>query len=413
MTTQYGFIRRNVFVMCVLGTSAISDAAQAPPVIPPTVENAEPQSPVVALDLTPVSETDPPAIASAREPADKTGTVPPEGGIVPAANSEASSDESPTESGAEGSVDPDAPPKTVSPEIDVKKDATGDSVILESDDDELGKRIDRLFRINENSMSWVLRGGDTDGIGFFSWASTPSWDFEFNQDEGLEAEFHSSIHWVDGPGRTDLPARLYDLSWHVRLWEPDFIQISGQPSISLEANFDIGIHSDFEDSAREGWRFPGRVLVMQESSSGFWWTAGFEYVDLERIQMLPAGGFVLKSEDAQLDLYFPRPKLRVRAARHERHDDWIYIEGEYVGRAWAIERSTTGLADMATLTEYRLGVGWESVPTRREKDDDGDSDPKTSFFDVSWLFGRDLEYRSGAGNYQPHDTVMFRVGSRY
>ena len=46
-------------------------------------------------------------------------------------------------------------------------------------------------------------------------------------------------------------------------------------------------------------------------------------------------------------------------------------------------------------------------------DDDGDSNPQISFFDVSWLFGRDLEYRSGAGNYQPHDTVMFRVGSRY
>jgi len=64
------------------------------------------------------------------------------------------------------------------------------------------------------------------------------------------------------------------------------------------------------------------------------------------------------------------------------------------------------------VSEYRLGVGWEWEPKRHSKDADEDS-PKISFFDVNWLFSRDLEYRSGIGNYRPHDTVMFRMGTRY
>jgi hypothetical protein len=401
-------------LMLIVGVSVQTGAAYPPPagLLP---LDALPQEPVVALELTPVDETELPEPAPPSEPATLDSAVPGESAPAELLESD-EKDDSPTKESAESAEekaekDPDAPPEVKSPDADVRKNP-GESVIVESEDDELGERLERIFRINENSMSWVLRSGDTDGIGFFSWESTPAWDFNLDEAESVDAEFHSGIHWVDGPGRTDLPPRMFDLAWHVRIWQPDFIDLGGEP-ISVEADFNIGLHSDFEDSAREGWRFPGRLLFMQEASPGFWWTAGFEYLDLDHIQMLPAGGFILKAENAQLDLYFPRPKLRIRTAQKEQHDQWLYVEGEYRGRGWAIERSTTGLADVATLSEYRLGVGWETVPTRRGSDDDGDSNPQISFFDVSWLFGRDLEYRSGAGNYQPLDTVMFRVGCRY
>ena len=415
MATSRKTARLCFFVATLIATSVqIASAFPPPSGADPPMSGADP---VVALELLPVSESEPfvpPVVPPDVPPFESGAEAAPTDSAEETSrpDSEASSTSDPAESSKE-KADPDAPPGIVSPKNDVKKNGPGESVIVESEDDRLGKRIDDLFRINENSMSWVLRSGDTDGIGFFSWETTPAWDFNMDGQEGFDVEFLTGIHWVDGPGRTDLPARLFDLSWHVRVWDPDFIEVTGQPPIGLEADFDIGLHTDFEDSARKGWRFPGRLLFMQESSPGFWWTAGFEYLDLDHIQMLPAGGFILKPENTQLNLYFPRPKLRVRTAQKERQNDWLYIEGEYRGRAWAIERSTTGLADVATLSEYRLGVGWETEPTRRDKDDEGSSNPQISFFDVSWLFGRDLEYRSGAGNYQPHDTVMFRVGSRY
>ncbi|MBC8291253.1 MAG: hypothetical protein H8E37_13145, partial [Planctomycetes bacterium] len=243
-------------------------------------------------------------------------------------------------------------------------------------------------------------------------ATRPAPDPDLRDDEVFEADIRTNRPWVDGPGRTDLPPRLYDISWHVHLWQPNFIDIPGQNPISVSADFNLGLHADFEDTVREGWRFPGRLLFVQQiGNSDTYWTAGFEYLDLDHIQMIPAGGFITRTADAELHLYFPRPKLRVRTKRGESWDKWFYIAGEYRGRGWAIERSATGLDDVVTLSEYRLGVGWEWEPTRRDKDDD--DSPKISFFDVNWLFGRDLEYRSGIGNYRPHDTVMFRVGTRY
>lgn len=369
--------------------------------IPPSVPDSTVKE-SVALDLTPVSDAEAeeeaePGVTESQEP---TSEAAKKDGEESTENSTGFEDsgETPAEPGEQNSTQ--LPP--------------GQSVIVEPAEDELGERIDDLFRINESSLSWILRGDDSDGIGMLSFESAPAWDFEFEPVDTFEAEFHVNFHWLSGPGRTDLPERLFDLSWHVRVWQPNFIELTGQNPIGIEADFDIGIHSDFEDSAREGWRFPGRLLLAQRiGNSESHWVAGLEYLDLDHIQMIPAGGLIMKSPDAELHFYFPRPRLRLRTRQHESYDEWLYIAGEYRGRGWAIERSATGRADVATLSEYRLGVGWEWEPTRHDKDADEDDTPKISFFDVSWLFGRDLEYRSGIGNFQPQDTVMFRMGTRY
>ena len=429
--------------LCVLVVLSPSAGAQEQEPLP-AAEDVAVEPPLVGLDLKSISDEELPNLETPPESSDEPESDEPESDEPESDEPESSepessdgSDDSEKKAGWEstendssevepasaeeqnkGEADPDTPPQLEIPEEsspqtpDVPDSGEG-SVVLESDEDELGKRIEKLFRIHESTMSWVVRGGDTDGIGMFSLANEPAWDFDFNQDPGMQAEFHTSIHWLSGPGRADLPPRLFDFSWHMRVWAPDFIDLGYGEPISLEANFDIGVHGDFEDSVREGWRFPGRLLFMQKVGPGAYWAAGFEYLDLDHIQMLPAGGLILKSDDAELNLYFPRPKLRVRTSQNENHDEWLYVAGEYSGRGWAIERSATGLADVATLSEYRLSVGWEWEPTRLSKDADEDDKPKVSFWDVSWLFGRDLEYRSGVGNYRPHDTVMFRVGSKY
>lgn len=291
---------------------------------------------------------------------------------------------------------------------------SAESVALDAPDDEEGEPFE-IFRFNEGSWDWTLRGSDQDGVGFFTLDGDGSaWGLEFDAPAHSDVEFSGGINFVSGPSRpgSDLPERLYDFGWNVHSWAPDFLEF-GDIDIGLDVNFDLGIHADFEDSARNGWRFPGRVLLVSETDTdGVWLTGGFEYVDLERIQMLPAGGIVMRDEDMHLELFFPRPRIRQRVSHSGSSHDWLYVMGEYRGRGWAIERSSTGLDDVATLTEYRLAVGLESVPVKRS-DDENAGDPRISFFEVSWLFGRDLEYHSGLGNIQLHDTVMFRVGSRW
>lgn len=260
-------------------------------------------------------------------------------------------------------------------------------------------------RWNESSFEWILPGG-SHGIGFFSiTGDTPSWNFDLDADkEGLEIDFGTAIHFVDGPGHSgsDLPPRLFDLFWNSRFKaESDY-------GFGIEADFKMGLFTDFEDSVREGWRFPGRVLgyadVGNAPESGRI-VAGIEYLDLEQTEILPAGGVIFEpNPDTQIDLYFPRPQIRFRVEQDEAKDQWLYFRGEYHGSAWAIER-TTGQADVVSLTEYRATIGVESIPI--------DLEESSSFLEISFLFNRDLEYRSGIGNFQPDDTVMIRLGRRY
>ena len=238
----------------------------------------------------------------------------------------------------------------------------------EDESDDVFDPSEWIGRWNESSMDWVLRNG-SDGIGFFSLtADTPSWEFDpDSRKEGLETDFGTGIHFVDGPGHSgsDLPPRLFDIFWNTRFKaETDY-------GFGIDANFKIGLFTDFEDSVREGWRFPGRVLaygdIWRSNSEIGRVVAGFEYLDLEQTEILPAGGIIFEpNPDTKVDLYFPRPQIRLRGDKKESGDQWMYLRGEYHGSAWAVER-TTGNADLVSLTEYRATVGLETIPSDREE----------------------------------------------
>lgn len=223
----------------------------------------------------------------------------------------------------------------------------------EEEADELFNPKEWLGRWNRSSFDWVLPNGDN-GIGFFSLTGdAPSWNFDLDAGkEGLTTDFGAGIHFVDGPGNSssDLPPRLFDIFWNTRFKaETDY-------GVGIDANFQMGLFTDFEDSVREGWRFPGRVLgyadLWHNSSEVARVVAGFEYLDLVQTEILPAGGIIFKpNPDTKIDLYFPRPQIRLRTDHDEDEDSWLYFRGEYYSSAWAIER-TTGNADLVSLTEY-------------------------------------------------------------
>ena len=258
-----------------------------------------------------------------------------------------------------------------------------------------------IFHPNEQSMTWIL--GDGDRIGFFSAESGPT--YEFGDPESLTMTSGHGIHFLSGPSRTDLPPRLFDFFLGAR-WTKELTSNFG-----FDANFSAGIYTDFEDSIREGWRFPGRALLYLDTSSTTRMLAGIEYLDRDNIQLLPAGGLIITPEpDLRLELYFPRPRLRYRLNRTEKYERWLYLGGEYKGSSWAIER-VTGIKDVFTYNEYRVTLGWETR-YKQSDDDDEDSDDG-SFIEFGYIFGRDLEYRSRIGNFSPDDTLMVRWGSRF
>lgn len=373
------------------------DEATAPPLLPPIPDS----DPAHEAETSPVEES---GIADSPE-LDVPNFEPDDGNVSKESQAEAS-----VKAGSSTAAQKSATRKSAGNNAapDEKSGAKSSLKLSDAQEEEadIFDPSEWLGRWNESSLDWVLRNG-SGGIGFLSvTGDTPSWEFDLDsKKEGLETDFGTGIHFVDGPGHSgsDLPPRLFDIFWNTRFKaETDY-------GFGIDANFKIGLFTDFEDSVREGWRFPGRVLgyadLWKNSSEVARIVAGIEYLDLEQTEILPAGGIIFEpNPDTKIDLYFPRPQIRFRVDHEEANDHWLYFRGEYYGSAWAIER-TAGNADLVSLTEYRATIGLETIPTDREE--------SSSFLEVGFLFNRDLEYRSAVGNFQPDDTIVIRWGSRY
>ncbi len=241
-------------------------------------------------------------------------------------------------------------------------------------------------------MTWVI--GDRDGLGWFSLEDQGA--LGYWGPEGFGSMLGYSIHFLEGPERTDLPPRLYGLHYGLR-WRDRVTECWG-----YEVAVAPGVYSDFEDSAREGLRVQGHGFVM--------WTLdvvqfvlGIDYLDRDTIKLLPIAGFVWEPSDAtRIELVFPRPRIARLVGRNQARDRWLYVGAEYGGDSWAVER-TTGFADVVTLNEIQITFGLESDRFRG----------RSSGFEIGLHVDRELEFRSGAGNFRPTNTFAFRWGSRF
>ncbi|MBM3999277.1 MAG: hypothetical protein FJ297_07020 [Planctomycetes bacterium] len=242
-------------------------------------------------------------------------------------------------------------------------------------------------------ITWVI--GHRDGLGWFSmedqgvlgyWGRT-----------GWSRGLGYSIHFLDGPRGADLPPRLYGFHYGARFRD------TVTDHFSYEVAVAPGIYSDFEDSARDGIRVQGHGFAMWTFET-LQFVLGVDYLDRDTVKLLPVAGCVWAPDEAtRFDLVFPRPRVARLVDRGPRRDRWFYVSGEYGGESWAIERSDTLLADVATLNETRVAFGIESVwPSGR-----------ASVLECAIHVDRELLYRSGAGDFRPKDTVGFRLGSRF
>lgn len=240
---------------------------------------------------------------------------------------------------------------------------------------------------------WVI--GGRNGMGWFSLED--SGVLSYWGPEGIGSAFGYSVHFLEGPRQTDLPPRLFGLNYGVR-WRDRLTE-----RWSYELAVAPGIYTDFEDSAREGLRIQGHGFAMLTFET-VQFVLGIDYLDRETISLLPLAGLVWAPNDAtRLDLVFPRPRLARRVRSGEKCDHWCFVSAEYGGGSWSVERDATGLVDLVTLNEIRIAIGLETqrpnLPPR--------------VLEVVLLTDRELEYRSGVGNFRPEQTVGFAWRSGY
>lgn len=206
------------------------------------------------------------------------------------------------------------------------------------------------------------------------------------------------FNFVDGPGFTDVPSRLYDTALDFSLFMPINQQWSFYGGIAP------GIYSDFDNTSSDAFRVTARALFNYKRSENLRFSFGFVYLDRDDVVALPAAGLVWTPQSMpalKFDMMFPKPKISYTYSEDQSHKKSLYLAGEFGGGTWAIERDT-GLDDNFTYSDLRLLVGIEQVLT----------DQYTWFAEAGYVFNRSVEYSTGP-EIDLDETGMVRAGLRY
>ena len=120
--------------------------------------------------------------------------------------------------------------------------------------------------------------------------------------------------------------------------------------------------------------------------------------------MLPIGGVIIEpSPDVRWELIVPRPRIawRLPSSRPNNGDErWFYIAGEFGGGVWSIERPVSQTVDLLTTSDYRVMIGYERKITGG----------LTRRFELGYVFGRELEFKSPTPEVTLDDTLFVRAG---
>ena len=244
------------------------------------------------------------------------------------------------------------------------------------------------YRSNEDSISYMPGNGDQ-----FGWLSFASPNY-LNRGTPRGVTANMNIHLLSGPLAVPLPPRLYDfeLGYQVRNFLSDLF--------SYEWSAMVGVYSDFEDSARDGVRFPAHAVGMFHPGPHTDWVFGVDYLGRDDIKVLPVAGFVWhdpQRPELRYECVFPRPRIDLTLSSQSR----IYCSGLLGGGTWDIEFPDDS-NDVMTYRDYKLAFGIEQA----------DSEGDLTSWELGWIFSRKLEFRDRPDEVGFGDSFVIRYVTR-
>lgn len=207
--------------------------------------------------------------------------------------------------------------------------------------------------------------------------------------------------WWNGPSpphppNPEFPPRLY-AAYLDTAWNPQ-----PTPEFSGELSFRIGVYSDFDRVVNESIRYMGKGYGVLKLSPNIKIKAGVQYLDRQKIKLLPAGGLIWQpNSEMKFDILFPDPRLSWRLHSLGNTDCWFYGRGEYGGDSWTISDGAGGVTQ-TDYNDYRVAVGLELDDRVRWK----------SYWEVGYSFEREI-YQHGATQMSPTSTVFVAGGLAY
>jgi hypothetical protein len=237
---------------------------------------------------------------------------------------------------------------------------------------------------------WGYLPGDGDQFGWIDFEDTPY----LGRGEKSGWSVGMSLHLLSGPNAIALPPRLWDFS----LGYQTRATISDLFSCDLAAT--IGVYSDFEDSARDGVRFPAHAVGILHANEAVDWVAGVDYLDRDDYRILPVAGFSWHSPSFpnwNVDMIFPRPRVDFALTSTER----LYVGGLLGGGTWDIEMPGD-VDDVMTYRDLRLIFGLEQLHAKG----------RLTGLELGYVFARRVELRAQATETEFDDGFLIRWVSR-
>jgi hypothetical protein len=214
----------------------------------------------------------------------------------------------------------------------------------------------------------------------------------------------SQVRFLDGPVTPNLPSRLIDTNLGVNI-------VGELPyNFVVDAGAVPGYHSEGDDnrngdSSRNGAiRVPYFALIGYRFTPTFLFAAGAADLERRDARWIPVAGLIwLPDDNTRIDIIPPKPKIAHRFQVAPTFERWWYFAADFGGGQWAI-RDANGGEDVLTYQDYRIING---VEQRSLVGGLG------GFFEYGYVFGRKFEFSSGLPNYDPHSTLMARLGLQY
>jgi hypothetical protein len=247
--------------------------------------------------------------------------------------------------------------------------------------------------------TWIpALGDDSLGISDLELSTTLGFPM-FTRESPLLVTPRFAVRYFDGPISPDLPSRVYDASVQFR----HLRQLCGD--WAMDVAIQPGVYSDFEEDDADALRISGHGLAVLQWSPVVKLVMGVVYLDRFDVGLLPAGGIIwIPSDWWRFELVAPRPRIawRVDDMLDPCAATWCYVAGEFGGGAWSIVRAS-GAHDEFSIQDYRaiLGVEREIIGGL------------SSRFEVGYVFGRTVEYRSSTPDFEPDDSLLVRLGASY
>lgn len=206
---------------------------------------------------------------------------------------------------------------------------------------------------------------------------------------------------ISAPDALDLPSELYDYSLGVSWVRP----VSETWTLRVMAS--TALATDGHNTTSDSWQFRGGLFAMYRPNEQWTWIMGALALGRNDLPVVPAVGAIWQPEPwLRFDLTFPRPRANYLLVDNGPRQQWGYLGAGFEGGTWGIERAG-GLDDQLTYRNWRVYLGWESIPT---------PEPGMPFArgrklsaEIGYVFAREFEFESGIPSLGIDDTLMLRV----